>query len=236
MEVSIECVLKDDCILHPTTTYCERTPPCDADNLEPLEYEYAQVIRDAMESIIITSLHPRTKILIAVQVLEEDGSVLAAALNAAMLAVLASGLRCRTVLTAVSMAITNKSSGHDDNMEAGPQIILDPTLKEEQASKSKATMAFSCAGKLYILPSKPQGMTPSAALTPSKEPVQLRLESKSEDSDRESEPTGVSVPEVITVKVSGPWTQDQVEQAHDHAKIATNTIADYFKSELSEKP
>ncbi len=53
--------------------------------------ELAGIVRNALEGTILTELFPKAQIDVGLQVLQTDGSVLAACLNAAMLAVADAG-------------------------------------------------------------------------------------------------------------------------------------------------
>src|SRR5689334_692325 len=58
----------------------------------PIEKEYELLIRSALESTIIATLHPRTLIQIIVQVMNDDGSLLSASINAACMALMDAGI------------------------------------------------------------------------------------------------------------------------------------------------
>ena len=53
--------------------------------------ELASTVRNALEETILTELFPKAQIDVGIQVLQADGSVLAACMNAAMLAVADAG-------------------------------------------------------------------------------------------------------------------------------------------------
>lgn len=93
--------------------------------------EKAALIRQTLETMIIRSLHPRSKISITIQVMKDDGSLLAAAINAASLALIDAGIQCNGVISAVCLA-TNEN-GH---------YAIDPTREEEAMSKNYTTFAF----------------------------------------------------------------------------------------------
>jgi len=55
--------------------------------------ELAWSIRQTLETIIVSSLYPQTKISITIQIIADDGGVLAAAVNGAYLALLDAGIQ-----------------------------------------------------------------------------------------------------------------------------------------------
>jgi len=63
------------------------------------ETEKGEIVRAAVESIALASLHPCTKISVVVQVVRDDGALLAVCLNAACLALLNAGIQCKSVLS-----------------------------------------------------------------------------------------------------------------------------------------
>ncbi|KXS22309.1 ribosomal protein S5 domain 2-like protein, partial [Gonapodya prolifera JEL478] len=57
-----------------------------------VETSYERFLRESLDSAVITSLHPRTLISITIQVINDDGSILSCAFNAALLALLDAGI------------------------------------------------------------------------------------------------------------------------------------------------
>jgi len=92
----------------------------------------AAVIRQSLESVILLKLHPRTKIQVIIQVLKDDGSLLAVALNAACLALQDAGIGCNGLLSSVCVTLGC----------SGTQSQLDPTLAEQKLAESILTFAF----------------------------------------------------------------------------------------------
>ncbi|KAJ3124104.1 Exosome component 5 [Nowakowskiella sp. JEL0407] len=92
---------------------------------------YEKTIRETFSASILSALHPRTSIQITIQVLSEDGSILATAINAVSLALIDAGLPLKSVLGSIMCAIT------DDG-----DLILDPLDSEIHNSKSTHTFAF----------------------------------------------------------------------------------------------
>ncbi len=75
----------------------------------------------ALAPIIITSLAPRCAVQIEVQVVQEDGALFAAALNAACLALLDAGVACVAPVAAVTVAVL-----------ADGTLLIDPDAREEK--------------------------------------------------------------------------------------------------------
>ncbi|KAI7844963.1 hypothetical protein COHA_001610 [Chlorella ohadii] len=96
------------------------------------ERQHEAVIRRACEAVIVAALHPRALIQVVVQVVSDDGGVLACALNAACAALLDAAVPLRTLCAAVSAA----------QAEADGGLLLDPTAAEEAAAAATATFAF----------------------------------------------------------------------------------------------
>ncbi|KAI3432889.1 hypothetical protein D9Q98_010471 [Chlorella vulgaris] len=97
------------------------------------EKQYEALIRRSCEAVILAALHPRTLIQVVVQVVSDDGGVLACALNAACAALVDAAVPLRTLCAAVSMA-----------QEAGPegQLLLDPSAAEAAAAAAVGTFAY----------------------------------------------------------------------------------------------
>jgi exosome complex component RRP41 len=67
------------------------------------EIELSKVIREALESIIITELYPRTAIDIYMEVLQSDGGTRTAAITAASLALVDAGVAVRDLVAGVAV-------------------------------------------------------------------------------------------------------------------------------------
>lgn len=93
-----------------------------------LEHE----IRGILEGVIPLGMHPRTSIMVVVQVLQEDGSLLSCALNAACAAMVDAGVPMSSMFGSVTCALA----------AAGGGLLLDPDGLEEQASKAVFSFTF----------------------------------------------------------------------------------------------
>lgn len=84
---------------------------------------YERILEQTAASLILTSLYPRTMIKISLQVLSQDGSILATAVNAMILALLDAGVPMKSMASSVTCMI-HKSG----------ELLLDPTELEIQVS------------------------------------------------------------------------------------------------------
>lgn len=85
-------------------------------------------IADAFSSTLFTHLYPHSTITIALQVLSQDGSLLAACLNAATLALIDAGVPMPDYICACTAGSTSSHAANDE--AADP--LLDLNLNEEQ--------------------------------------------------------------------------------------------------------
>ncbi|KAI9320700.1 ribosomal protein S5 domain 2-type protein [Dichotomocladium elegans] len=96
-----------------------------------------QTLRTAIEPVILGGMMPRTLIQIVVQVLKDDGSVLAASLNGITLALLDGGIPMKFMIAAMTCMIDRKTE----------EIVMDPTTKELENAASVHTFAFDNLSK-----------------------------------------------------------------------------------------
>eukprot|EP00128_Syssomonas_multiformis_P010069 Colp12_sorted_trinity150504_noHs@18515 len=100
------------------------------------EKPYEQYIRKVFENVILTTLHPRTSIQIIVQVLHDDGALLACAINATCLALMDAGIAMKGLACATSAILTSDT-----------RLLLDPTAIEEKDAKAVFTVTFDSKKK-----------------------------------------------------------------------------------------
>ncbi|KAF9119936.1 Exosome component 5 [Mortierella sp. 14UC] len=91
-----------------------------------------QAIRETLEPLVLSGLHPRTGIQIVVQTMKDDGSILATSFSATILALLDAGIPLKSILGAVTCIVNNETN----------QILLDPTAEELANAKSTHTFVF----------------------------------------------------------------------------------------------
>ncbi|KAI9139633.1 ribosomal protein S5 domain 2-type protein [Paraphysoderma sedebokerense] len=95
------------------------------------ERHLENTLRMSLEDVILSVLHPRTSIQITFQIMWDDGSVLAACMNAAMLALIDAGVPLKATFGAISIAIAGNG-----------QIMLDPLKSEMETADSIHTYMF----------------------------------------------------------------------------------------------
>lgn len=92
---------------------------------------YESVIQSACEALLFPKQFCRYEISIIVQEMQDNGSLLAAAINAACLAVINSGVEMRCLVAAVTCAIDE----HDN-------FVIDPEKKVTEKAKMVITVGF----------------------------------------------------------------------------------------------
>jgi exosome complex component RRP46 len=88
-------------------------------------------VKGCAEHVVLRAAHPRTAVVLSSQVFGGDGSTLAAAVNAACLALLDASVPMRSLVVAVCCAVLDDGS-----------VLLDPTAAEESAARGLLTVAF----------------------------------------------------------------------------------------------
>ncbi|KAG0364238.1 ribosomal protein S5 domain 2-type protein [Gamsiella multidivaricata] len=89
-------------------------------------------IRETLEPLILSGLHPRTGIQIVLQTMKDDGCIMSTAFNATILALLDAGIPLKSILGSVTCIIDAQSN----------QILLDPTTEELAQAKSTHVYVF----------------------------------------------------------------------------------------------
>ncbi|XP_055948013.1 exosome complex component RRP46-like [Argiope bruennichi] len=95
-------------------------------------------IRNAVESVIITSMHPRTSISITIQEITNSGNLLACCVNAACLALLDAGIPMRGLVAATSIAFV------DD------KLVQFPSAKEIKNAQRISTVCLESSGQNIV--------------------------------------------------------------------------------------
>eukprot|EP01104_Vermistella_antarctica_P006274 TRINITY_DN1698_c0_g1_i3.p1 TRINITY_DN1698_c0_g1~~TRINITY_DN1698_c0_g1_i3.p1 ORF type:complete len:205 (-),score=40.96 TRINITY_DN1698_c0_g1_i3:340-954(-) len=95
--------------------------------------EYGSILRSTLENDVLATLHPRTAISVVIQVVNDDGSMLAVMLNAAVLALIDAGVPMKSLLVSICCAVIRTPiSAPDMNVaeteEEEYRIVLDPSL------------------------------------------------------------------------------------------------------------
>ncbi|ETO36294.1 hypothetical protein RFI_00768, partial [Reticulomyxa filosa] len=114
----------------------------------------------AFENIILLQKYPQTTIHIKINVLSTDGSLLSCVLNAVSVALLDSGIDCKTLLSSVCVGYCNQldylqngtesksqttemQDVKDTNTEEAQMLLFDPTERENSILHSLCTIAYS---------------------------------------------------------------------------------------------
>ncbi|XP_033096418.1 exosome complex component RRP46-like [Anneissia japonica] len=95
------------------------------------EKSQEQLIQNSCASAILATLHPRTSILIIVQVVQDSGSLLSCSINASCLALMDAGIPMKYLVCSITSALDKEG-----------KIILDPTDKQCKDALSVITCAF----------------------------------------------------------------------------------------------
>eukprot|EP00898_Chlorokybus_atmophyticus_P005150 jgi/Chlat1/5636/Chrsp369S05386 len=99
----------------------------------PADRELEQFIRGTLTHIVLLSLHPRTGISVVLQVVNDDGSVLVCAINAACAALVDAGVPLKGILAAASCFYDSQGA-----------LSLDPDQKESQSARAELCLTFRC--------------------------------------------------------------------------------------------
>jgi len=96
------------------------------------EREREHLLRSTLESVILSSLHPRTSIMIVIQELNDDGCLLSTAINGACLALIDAGIPMKALIASCTCAMNNER-----------KLLLDPNALEEREASILFTFAFN---------------------------------------------------------------------------------------------
>ena len=88
-------------------------------------------LRSVCESMLITTLHPRSLLSVVIQEVQDSGSFLACCVNATCLALLDACYPMRFTVAAVACSYTSDG-----------QFVLDPVVKQEHNATSHMTFVF----------------------------------------------------------------------------------------------
>ena len=111
--------------------------------------ELQHTIASAFSSTLFTNLYPRSTISISLHVLAQDGSLLAACLNATTLALIDAGIPMSDYIAACTAGSTMSSfgSGNDDS----PDPLLDLNGTEEQELPFLTVGTLGASEKVSVL-------------------------------------------------------------------------------------
>lgn len=89
------------------------------------------LIKNTVESATCVLLYPRTAITVAIQEIQDSGCLLAACVNASVVAMMDSGLAMKNTVAAVSCSIMQNN-----------EVIINPTKNEETKATANLTFVF----------------------------------------------------------------------------------------------
>jgi exosome complex component RRP41 len=98
------------------------------------EVELSKVIREALESVVITEMYPRTSIDVYMEVLQSDGGTRTAAITAASLALADAGIAMRDLVAGVAVGkvdgilVLDINEVEDNYAEADMPVAMAPSL------------------------------------------------------------------------------------------------------------
>eukprot|EP00672_Neobodo_designis_P016697 CAMPEP_0174833364 /NCGR_PEP_ID=MMETSP1114-20130205/4191_1 /TAXON_ID=312471 /ORGANISM="Neobodo designis, Strain CCAP 1951/1" /LENGTH=282 /DNA_ID=CAMNT_0016067245 /DNA_START=41 /DNA_END=889 /DNA_ORIENTATION=- len=106
--------------------------------------DVAEALRQCVSAAVQLREYPRCVFAFAVHVLSDDGGLLAAALNAAMLALLDAGVSCRSTFAASAVAVVPAPSSAGPSastslLGGAGELVIDPIADEEAVALATAT-------------------------------------------------------------------------------------------------
>ncbi|XP_030622248.1 exosome complex component RRP46 [Chanos chanos] len=101
-----------------------------------------QCIRETCEAALLSTLHPRSSLTLILQVVHDDGSLLACYLNAACMALIDAGLPMSSLFCGITCAINTEG-----------QIITDPSVQQEKESRALLTFAIDSVERKVMMSS-----------------------------------------------------------------------------------
>ncbi|KAL3877624.1 hypothetical protein ACJMK2_035309 [Sinanodonta woodiana] len=104
------------------------------------EKSQERLIRNTCETVLLTSLHPRSSISLTVQEMQNSGSLLACCINSMCLALLDSGVNMKCLVAAVHCLL---------DLEG--EIFLDATDKEEKGAQACMTFVFDSVDRNVVM-------------------------------------------------------------------------------------
>jgi exosome complex component RRP46 len=110
------------------------------------DIDICQYIKHTFSSVILLHAYPNTAIRISIQVVSSDGSLMSAAVNGIMLALMDVGIQCKSIIGCITMSIPLVNAVDNANMDADRQsnqhtVLLDPAAAEEQSSAAMIHLA-----------------------------------------------------------------------------------------------
>lgn len=97
----------------------------------PVDRELEQLICQTLQHVVLGALHPRSAISLVVQVLADDGALIATALHGACVALMHAGVPLRGMIGGCALAVLSDGA-----------MLLDPCAEEEAAAQAVVTLAY----------------------------------------------------------------------------------------------
>lgn len=111
-------------------------------------------VSDAFASAIFTHLYPHSTISITLHILSQDGSLLAACLNATTLALIDAGIPMRDYIVACTAGSTSSYSSNDE--KADPLLDLNGLEEQELPFLTVATLGASDKVSVLVMETRVQ--------------------------------------------------------------------------------
>jgi exosome complex component RRP41 len=111
-------------------------------------------ISDAFASAIFTHLYPHSTISITLHILSQDGSLLAACLNATTIALIDAGIPMRDYIVACTAGSTSSYSSNDE--KADPLLDLNGLEEQELPFLTVATLGESDKVSVLVMETRVQ--------------------------------------------------------------------------------
>lgn len=127
---------------------------CPADERPRRTTEMQTVVAQAFDSVLFTQAYPNSTISITVHILSQDGSLLAACLNAATLALIDAGIPMADYIAACTAGSTASYSANDES--ADPLLDLNGLEEQELPFLTVATLGGSEDVSVLVLETRVQ--------------------------------------------------------------------------------
>lgn len=107
---------------------------------------YSTIVEQVFTHIVDTFVHPRMKLVITVQVIHNDGSLLSCIVNGVMLALLDSGIQLNSLCAATTIVLQHTYTTADHTVQH-TNTLLDPVLAEQQSAHTVAVLVYTTSHK-----------------------------------------------------------------------------------------
>mmetsp|Transcript_27219 Transcript_27219/g.43059 ORF Transcript_27219/g.43059 Transcript_27219/m.43059 type:complete len:279 (-) Transcript_27219:50-886(-) len=181
-----------------------------------------QQIISLFECIILLNKYPLTTIYIQVQIICDDGCLLMAMFNAVSIALLDSGIDCKTFPISVGLAMLQK----EDKNESDLQLLFDPTQKEMDCVQSFATLTFCTSlSKVSLSDSRTNSIMFSQRKTKN---------TQNNDSSNEAMDTEFSDMDLVYCDMKGKLKLKALAELLKQSKVACYTLQFFIKRHFVE--